>query len=147
MAYEVEINLHGRTRLSCLWILWLVVVWRRQVTGCRIAQSHQQTFNLFFNLQCVRKYIFRAGSYTANSLAEDLEFIHDHVIKRKDVPCYWSFVRGIHRWILLTKASDGELWCFLWPAPEQTANNPDVGDLSRHRTHYGVTVMIISLYL
>ena len=26
-----------------------------------------------------------------------------------------------HRWIPFTKASDAELWCFLWPAPEQTA--------------------------
>ena len=25
------------------------------------------------------------------------------------------------RWIPLTKTSDVELWCFLWPAPEQTA--------------------------
>ena len=25
-----------------------------------------------------------------------------------------------HRWIPLTKVSDAELWCFLWPAPEQT---------------------------
>ena len=25
-----------------------------------------------------------------------------------------------HRWIPLTKASDAELWCFLWSAPEQT---------------------------
>ena len=25
-----------------------------------------------------------------------------------------------HRWILLTKASDAELWCFLWSTPEQT---------------------------
>ena len=25
-----------------------------------------------------------------------------------------------HRWIPLTKASDAELWCFLWCAPEQT---------------------------
>ena len=24
-----------------------------------------------------------------------------------------------HRWIPLTKASDAELWCFLWYAPEQ----------------------------
>ena len=30
---------------------------------------------------------------------------------------------GIHRsrWIPLTKASDAEIWCFLWSAPEQTA--------------------------
>ena len=25
-----------------------------------------------------------------------------------------------HRWIPLTKASDAELWCFLWSTPEQT---------------------------
>ena len=33
---------------------------------------------------------------------------------------YWPFVRGIHRsrWIPRTKASDAELWWFLWSAPE-----------------------------
>ena len=33
---------------------------------------------------------------------------------------YWTFVRGIHRsrWIAPTKASDVELWCFIWSAPE-----------------------------
>ena len=33
-------------------------------------------------------------------------------------PRYWPFVRGIHRWIPRTNASDAELWCFLWSAPE-----------------------------
>ena len=45
---------------------------------------------------------------------------HDDVIKGKCFPRYWPFVSGIHRWILLTKASDAELWCFLWSAPELT---------------------------
>ena len=31
----------------------------------------------------------------------------------------WGEFTG-HRWIPLTKASDAELWCFLWSAPEQT---------------------------
>ena len=31
----------------------------------------------------------------------------------------WGESTG-HRWIPLTKASDVELWCFLWSAPEQT---------------------------
>ena len=31
----------------------------------------------------------------------------------------WGEPTG-HRWTLLTKASDAELWCFLWSAPEQT---------------------------
>ena len=49
-----------------------------------------------------------------------------------------------HRWIPLTKASDAELWCFLWSGLEQTVeqNNRDAADLRRHRAHYDVTVMI-----
>ena len=41
---------------------------------------------------------------------------HDDVIKWKHFPRYWPFVWGIHRsrWIPHTKASDAELWCFLW---------------------------------
>ena len=31
----------------------------------------------------------------------------------------WGEFTG-HRWSSLTKASDAELWCFLWSAPEQT---------------------------
>ena len=46
--------------------------------------------------------------------------MHDDVIKWKHFPRYWPFVRGIHRWILLTKVSDAELLYFLWSAPEQT---------------------------
>ena len=46
--------------------------------------------------------------------------IHDDVIKWKHFPRNWPFVRGIHRsrWIPHTKASDAELWYFLWSAPE-----------------------------
>ena len=40
--------------------------------------------------------------------------IHDDVIKWNHFPRYWPFVRGIPR----TKASDAELWCFLWSVPE-----------------------------
>ena len=45
---------------------------------------------------------------------------HDDVIKWKYFPRYWPFVRGIHRsrWIPRTKASNAELWCFLWSVPE-----------------------------
>ena len=48
------------------------------------------------------------------------------------------------RWIPLTKASDAELWCFVWSAPEQNswANNGDAGELRRHCAYYDVTVMI-----
>ena len=39
-------------------------------------------------------------------------------IYRVTVPLYGEFTG--HRRIPLTKASDAELWCFLWSGPEQT---------------------------
>ena len=50
----------------------------------------------------------------------------------------------VPRWIPHTKASDAELWCFLWSASEKNSlvNNREAGDLRRHRTYYDVTVMI-----
>ena len=59
---------------------------------------------------------------------------HDDVIKWKHFPRYWPFVRGSTdlRWISLIKASDAELWCFLWPASEitieQTTETPVIWD-------------------
>ena len=49
-----------------------------------------------------------------------------------------------HRWIPLTKASDADFFCFLWSAPRTNgwANNRDPGDLSSHRAHYDVTVLM-----
>ena len=48
-----------------------------------------------------------------------------------------------HRWIALTKASDVELWCFLWSAPwiNGWVNNREAGYLRRDRAHYDVIVM------
>ena len=69
----------------------------------------------------------------------------DDVIKWKHSPRYWPFVRWIHRlrWIPLTKASDTELWCFLWSASwiNGWVNSREAGDLRRHGTHYEVIVM------
>ena len=55
--------------------------------------------------------------------------LHDDVIKWKHFPRYWPFVRGIHRsrWIPHTKASDAELWCFLWSAPEKRLSKQSRG--------------------
>ena len=49
-----------------------------------------------------------------------------------------------HLWIPLKKASDAELWCFLWSAPwiNVCVNNGEAGDLRRHRAQYDVIVMI-----
>ena len=55
---------------------------------------------------------------TLSTLLHTLYLWHDDVIKWNHFPRYWPFVRGIHRsrWIPHTKASDAELWCFLWSA-------------------------------
>ena len=58
---------------------------------------------------------------TCREFADDnFKGIHDDVIKWKHFPRNWPFLRGIHRsrWIPHTKASDAELWCFLWSASE-----------------------------
>ena len=43
-------------------------------------------------------------------------------------------------WIPLTKASDAELWYFLWNVPGETVGQT-IYVLRRHRTHYDVTAM------
>ena len=47
------------------------------------------------------------------------------------------------RWIPLTKASDAELWCFLWSAPwiNGWVNNREAGDLRHQSAHYDVIVI------
>ena len=49
-----------------------------------------------------------------------------------------------HPWILLTKASDAELWCFLWSLIRINGwvNNGEAGDLRRRRAHCDVIVML-----
>ena len=75
--------------------------------------------------------------------------IHDDVIKGKHFPRYLPYVRGIHRWIPRTKASNAELWCFLWSAPDWIhgwVNNREACDLRRHRAHYDIIVMLTGHY-
>ena len=59
----------------------------------------------------IAEYNQTAKNYFFNKM-----LVHDDVIKWKHFPRNWPFVRGIHRsrWIPHTKASDAELWCFLW---------------------------------
>ena len=61
--------------------------------------------------------------------------------------CRDDGIKWKYRWIPLTKASNATLWCFLWPAPAQTAeqNNGDASYLRRHCVHYDVTVMFAAL--
>ena len=83
--------------------------------------------------------------------SNELRLFDDDVIKCKHLPRYWPFVREFtaHRWIPLTKASDAELWCFLWSAPEHTIKQTIVtpGDLRCNRTHYDIIVMAMDVHV
>ena len=79
--------------------------------------------------RCMWKIVTWFNSYRISLDKFIQDYYHEHVPdlpwwrqKWKPFPCYWPFVREStsYRWIPLTKASDTELWCFLWPAPEQT---------------------------
>ena len=57
----------------------------------------------------------------------------------------WGESTG-HRSIPLAKASDAELWFFIYPCTNDRANNREAGDLRHHRVHYDVTVMLLLVF-
>ena len=70
---------------------------------------------------------------------------HDDIIKWKRFPRYWPFVRGIHRSPVNSPHKDqwhGALMFYLiCPWINRWVNNPEAGDLKRHRAHYDVSVV------
>ena len=68
---------------------------------------------ILFRPQCVKMVMTLVNLYLLFDLL--LHLSHDDVIKWKHF-----HVTGPLWWISLIKASDAELWCFLWSAPEQT---------------------------
>ena len=70
---------------------------------------------------------------------------HDDVIKWKHFPRYWAFVRGIH-WSTVNSRHKGQ-WCgalmfsLICAWTNTWINTWDAGDLRRHHTHYGITLM------
>ena len=90
---------------------------------------------------------FSSHNFTECKLTSncDQNFTHDDVIKWKNFPHYWSFVRGIHQspvnyphkdqWRRALMFSLICTWRNVWE------NNHEAGDLRRHRAHYDVNVM------
>ena len=83
----------------------------------------------------------RLFSHEPITLSEN-HSLHDYVIKWKHFPCYWPFVRGIHR-SSVNSSHKGQwrgalmfsvicAWINGW------VNNREAGDLRRHRAHYDV---------
>ena len=78
-------------------------------------------------------------------------WIHDDVIKWKHFPCYWPFVRGIHRSPMNSPHKDqwrgALMFSLICVWMNDWVNNREAGDLRYYRAHNDVTVMFISTML
>ena len=73
--------------------------------------------------------------------------IHDDVIKWKHFPCYWPFVRGIHR-SPVNSPHKGQwrgalMFTFICAWINGWVNNREADHLRPYRTHYDVIVMLV----
>ena len=69
---------------------------------------------------------------------------HDDVIKWKQLPPYWPFVRGVHR-APVNSPHKGQwggalMFSLICAWTNNWANHRDTGDFRRHRTHYDITI-------
>ena len=73
-----------------------------------------------------------------------------NVIKWKHFPCYWPFVRGIHRSPVNSLHKDqwrgASMFSLICAWMNGWVNSVEAGDLRHHRTHYDVTVMQNLIY-
>ena len=69
---------------------------------------------------------------------------HEDVIKWKHFPCYWPFVRGIHRFPVNSPHKDqlrgALMFSLICTRINGWVNNGECGDLKRRRAHYDVIV-------
>ena len=76
----------------------------------------------------------------------DSASLHDDVIKLKHFPCYWPFVRGIHRSPVNFPHKGQWRGAFIFSLIctwiNRCVNNREAGDSRRHRVHYDVIVRI-----
>ena len=71
--------------------------------------------------------------------------IHINVIKWKQFPRYWRYVRGIHRSPVNSPHKDqwrgALMFSLVCPWINDWLNNRNAGDLRRHRAHYDIIAM------
>ena len=111
---------------------------------------------------CCFSYIIKASFLSSTTgilwtCDQKYTWSHDDVIKCKHFPRCW-YLRGEftgHRWIPHTKASDAELWCFIWSTPElpvaQTIVRLVISDPSRsfwrHRNASNINDFIVWIHV
>ena len=72
---------------------------------------------------------------------------HDDVIKWTHFTCYWPFVQGIH-WSPVNSQHKGQwhgtlMFSLICTRIKDCVNKCEAGGLRRHRTHYGIIVMVM----
>ena len=95
--------------------------------------------------QSVHNYSASQLSCTRFALCCGLFFGHDDVIKWRNFPRYWPFVRGIHR-SPVNSPHKGQwrgalMFSLIYARINGWVNNRESGDLSRPGAHYDVRVM------
>ena len=90
--------------------------------------------------QCILRFL-----HTARTLCCFIVVCNDDVIKWKHFPCYWPFVRGIHRSPVNSPHKGQWRGAFMFSLIcawiNGCVNNHKAGDLRRNSAHYNVTVM------
>ena len=83
-------------------------------------------------------------SHPPSVVCDSTKPLNDDVIQWKHFPRYWPFVRGNHRSPVISPHKGqwrGDLIFLICAWINGWVNNHETGDLRRHRTLYGVTVM------
>ena len=130
----IQVNVTLLCRNAPLVCMMLARITQYGVSYCYISFSRTSTRASFYI------YIYQQFALT-----------HDHVLKWKYFPCYWPFVRRIHRSPVncLHKSQwHGALTISLISAwINVSVDNGEAGDSIHHRTHYNVIVMMIRVPL
>ena len=153
--YSIVLYMHaycrGTTLLKQLWqaqqkyekFAFIDSVWHGRCVTTLDEFLKWYFFRLLIHGWCVDED--RSAIYFVHHQCGYIILFHDGVIKCKHFPCYWPFVRGIHRAPVnsLHKGQWRGALMFLWSVPEINGwvNNREAGDLRRHRGHYEVAVM------
>ena len=135
----------NRSRCSAKIFLY---VWNKQINNSQIQWHgpimHAWKYSIMLVLECSCCTPLAVSSLSlcdskwkqrSSLWKNDKPKCHDDVINMKSLSALLALLWGEstgHRWIPLTTASDAELWCFLWSAPEngveQTIRTPVIWD-------------------
>ena len=117
---------------TCLgYLVWDYALWCLEVYNKHSGNGVVSSYHTICLRACsVRVYVCAKANFAHGFLV--FHFFHTILINISRIPPHgdvikWKYFTGPlcveftgSRWIPLTKASDAELWCFLWSASEQT---------------------------